>query len=164
MNNIELIDDYLTNRLTEKEKGAFEQQLASDPSLKADVELQKNIVEGIKGARAAELKSMLNNVPIGSPVSVSFSALKVAAGIVGAGLLIGSIYYHMQPEGQKEAPNLSTSIKDSVQGNDSVENSKKIIPLEEPKKEEDKTIVVTEPKKEKTAEPKKKKAEPASVN
>src|SRR6478609_10563736 len=160
MNNIELIDDYLTNRLTEKEKGAFEQQLASDPSLKADVELQKNIVEGIKGARAAELKSMLNNVPIASPVSVSFSALKIAAGIVGAGLLIGSIYYYMQPDTLKEGPSLSTSIQDSVQDNDSVESAKKLTPLEEPKKEDGKTNVVAEPKKEKATESKKEKSTP----
>ena len=164
MTNFELIDDYLTNRLTESQKVAFEQQVASDTSLKADVELQKNILEGIKSARATELKSMLNNVPIGSPVSVSFSALKIAAGIVGAGLLIGSIYYYMQPKGLNEGPNLSTSIQDSVQDNDSVESSKKIIPLEEPKKEDDKTIIVTEPKKEKAPEPKKENAKPSTVN
>lgn len=164
MTNFELIDDYLTNRLTESEKVVFEQQMASDPSLKADVELQKNILEGIKGARAAELKSMLNNVPIGSPVSVSFSALKIAAGIVGAGLLIGSIYYYMQPKGLKEGPNLSTSIQDSLQDNDSVESGKKIIPLEEPAKEDDNTTIVTEPEKEKVPVRKKEKAKPSAVN
>ena len=63
MTNFELIDEYLTNRLTESEKVAFEQQVASDPSLKADVELQINILEGIKSLRASELIAMLNNVP-----------------------------------------------------------------------------------------------------
>jgi hypothetical protein len=38
MSNFELIDDYLTNRLNEQEKEAFEKQLESDPALKADVD------------------------------------------------------------------------------------------------------------------------------
>ena len=70
MSNFELIDDYLTNRLTESERVAFEQQVASDPSLKADVELQKNILQGIKNARAAELKAMLNNILTSTTVPV----------------------------------------------------------------------------------------------
>lgn len=135
MTNFELIDDYLTNRLTQSERVTFEEQVASDPSLKADVELQKNIIEGVKQARAVELKAMLSNVPIGAPVSVYFTAMKIAAGIIGAGLLIGSLYYYYQPEGLTEVPNLSTSIQDSVQGNDSLENSEKVIPAEEPTKE-----------------------------
>ncbi|MCE7864485.1 MAG: hypothetical protein DYG99_13165 [Bacteroidetes bacterium CHB5] len=90
MSNFDLIDDYLTNRLSEAQKESFEQQLAADPSLKADVEFQRQIIESVKSARAAELKSMLNNIPI-SPVS-KFTSLKVAAGIVGGALLIGSVY------------------------------------------------------------------------
>ena len=165
MTNFELIDDYLTNRLTESEKVAFEQQVASDPSLKADVELQKNILEGIKSARVAELKTMLNNVPVGAPVSISFSALKIAAGIIGVGILIGSIYYYYQPKGLTEGPNLSTSIQDTVQGNDSVENSEKILPVEKPAEEKNNpSSVVAEPAKEKVSESKKKTKKSAPVN
>jgi len=164
MTNFELIDDYLTNRLTESEKVAFEQQVASDPSLKADVELQKNILEGIKSARVAELKSMLNNVPIGTPISSSFSALKIAAGIIGAGILIGSIYYYYQPKGLTVGPNLSTSIQDSVQGNDSVESTEKLIPVEEPANENNSQPVTTEPSNERATESKKEIKKPSAVN
>jgi hypothetical protein len=164
MTNFELIDDYLTNRLAESEKVAFEQQVASDPSLKADVELQKNILEGIKSVRAAELKAMLNNVPIGTSVSTSFSALKIAAGIIGAGILIGSIYYYYQPKGLTEGPNLSTSIQDSLQGNDSVESSEKLIPVEEPTNKNNNQPVVTESTKEKGTELKKERKKSAAVN
>ncbi|GIL21641.1 MAG: hypothetical protein BroJett042_01540 [Bacteroidota bacterium] len=96
MSNFDLIDDYLTNRLSEAQKESFEQQLAADPSLKADVEFQRQIIESVKRARAAELKSMLNNIPI-SPVS-KFTSLKVAAGIVGGALLIGSVYLFSSKE------------------------------------------------------------------
>ena len=163
MTNSELIDNYLTNRLTDIERVAFEQQVASDLSLKADLDLQKNIVASIKNARAAELKSMLNNVSIGAPVSSGFTSLKIAAGVIGAGLLIGSLYYYYQPKGLTEVPNLSTSIQDSVQGNDSAESSQKLIPVEEPIKEETQQVV-TEPKEEKAAEIKKNTSIPSEVN
>jgi hypothetical protein len=144
MSKFELVDDYLMNRLTESERVAFEQQITSDPSLKGDLELQKNILEGIRKARAAELKAMLNNVPVGSPLSSNFTIMKIAAGIIGAGILITSLYYYYQAE-PNEIPNLSTSIQDSVQGNDSVEQSKNLIPIEEPTKEDSQPIVA-EPK------------------
>lgn len=161
MNNSELIDNYLTNRLTDIERVAFEQQVASDPPLKADIELQKNIVEGIKHARATELKSMLDNVSI-APVSSGFASLKIAAGIIGAGILIGSLYYYYQPKNLTEVPNLSTSIQDSLQGNDSAESSKKLVPVEEPNKET-KQQVADEPVKEKAVEIKKKTNIPSVV-
>ena len=66
MSNTELIDDYLTNKLSDTQREVFEQQLASDPTLKADVEFQRQIIDGLQKARAAELKSMLRNIPISS--------------------------------------------------------------------------------------------------
>jgi hypothetical protein len=96
MNNFELIDDYLTNKLSDSQRQSFEQQVSADPSLKADVEFQRQVIESVKNARAAELKSMLNNVPI-SPAR-EFTTLKVAAGIVGGALLIASIYVFNKKE------------------------------------------------------------------
>jgi hypothetical protein len=155
MTNFELIDSYLTNRLTASEKVEFDQQMASNTSFKADVELQKTIIEGIKSTRAAELKAMLKKIPIGTPVSISFSPMKIAAGIIGAGMLIGSIYYYVQPKGLGEGPNLSTSIQDSVQGNDSAENTQKFLPEEEPTLENNNAPVVSEHSKEKATVTKK---------
>lgn len=77
MSNSELIDDYLTNRLSEQDRKSFEQQMDSNPALKADVELQKEIINGLKAARAAELKAMLNKVPISSP-GINLSPLRIA--------------------------------------------------------------------------------------
>src|SRR5258706_16033058 len=87
MSNFELIDDYLTNRLGEQERVSFEQRLGSDPALKADVDLQKHIVAGVKKTRAAELKAMLNNVPVGGGFSSGPMAGKIAAGVIAVGIV-----------------------------------------------------------------------------
>jgi hypothetical protein len=126
MNNFELIDDYLTNRLGDAEKVAFEKQLASDPSLKADVTLQKQILEGVKKARAVELKAMLQKVPVGGSASFNFLMLRMAAGVVGAGLLIAALSFYFK--NGKEVPNMSSSIEDSINKTD----PKDFEPLEEP--------------------------------
>lgn len=106
MNKFELIDDYLANRLPEAERKDFEQSLDGDPSLRNEVEIQKSIVEGVRKARALELKAMLNQVPVGGN---GWSAGKAAAVVVGAGLVAASLYYYMQPDAvvdsvQEEAP------------------------------------------------------------
>ncbi|MEK6783437.1 MAG: hypothetical protein AABY93_17170 [Bacteroidota bacterium] len=129
MSKFELIEKYLTNQLTESERMAFEEQITSDPSLKADLELQKNIIQGIKKARAVELKAMLNNVPVAVPTSFAVTGMKMAAGVIGAGILITSLYYYYRPESLKEVPNLSTSFQDSLQGADSIKGLEKRIPI-----------------------------------
>lgn len=85
MTNFELIDDYLTGKLSETDKAAFEQQLAADPTLKAEVDLQRQIVEGVRQARVAELKAMLNQVPVGGSASFTNWVAGIAAvAVVGA--------------------------------------------------------------------------------
>ncbi len=114
MTNFELIDNYLTNRLNAQEREAFEQQMKSDPALKADVEFQTSIVEGLKKARVAELKGMLNKVPVTNTPAVQFSALKIAAGLVGTAVLVSAIYLYFQSNNQPELPNPSSPIEDSI--------------------------------------------------
>lgn len=64
--DFELLDDYLTNRLSEQDRSAFEQKLQADPDLQHEYALQKRLIKGIHDARVAELKGMLNQVPIPS--------------------------------------------------------------------------------------------------
>jgi hypothetical protein len=111
MNNFELIDDYLTNRLEESERVAFEKQLDSDLSLRADLEFQKSILEGVKKTRAAELKAMLQKVPVGAIASFDFPMLRMAAAIVGAGLLLTALTFYFR---NGETPKMATSIEDSI--------------------------------------------------
>ena len=97
MSNFDLIDDYVTNRLGSVEREEFERQLASDPALKTEVELQQRIIRGIQQARAGELKAMLNKVPVGGSVSFDFPVLRMAAGLVGAGVVAATLYYSFKP-------------------------------------------------------------------
>ena len=109
MSNFELIDDFLTNRLGDQEKTSFEQQMNSDPALKADVELQKQILRSVKKARAAELKAMLNNIPISGGYTTGISAAKLAA-VVGTAALVGTaLYFYLKPEELEKKPEVSVT-------------------------------------------------------
>jgi hypothetical protein len=97
MNNFENIDDYLANRLKGNEKAEFEAQLGQDPALKSEVELQKQIVEGIRQARAAELKAMLSKVSVaGGGAQTEFSVLRIAAGVAIAGVITAATIYYLR--------------------------------------------------------------------
>jgi len=150
MSNFELIDDYLTNRLNEQEKEAFEKQLGSDPALKADVDLQQQILKGVKNARAAELKSMLNKVPVNTGYTIEFSVAKLAAGLIGAGLIGAAIYFSLKPG---EVPDLSDAAADLSKKSSQIQNKKEepAPAITEPEKKE---IVPVKPE-EKTAPVKK---------
>lgn len=107
-----MIDDYLSNRLSEADRKTFEQQLQSDPALKADVEFQSQIIEGLKQARIAELKAMLNKVPVGGS-SIQLTPLRIAAGLVGAAVLITAAYFYYR-NNEQPLPKISTSLEDSI--------------------------------------------------
>jgi len=145
MNNFDLIDDYLTSRLAEQDRISFEKQVESDPSLKADLAMQKAILESVKKARAAELKAMLQKVPLpgGSPASMGLPIMKMASGVVAAGLLIAALSYYFTDR-HKESPTTSSSLQDA---------SKKVDPSEfEPLEEPVAPIDPTENKEEKKAQ------------
>lgn len=94
----ELMDDYLSNRLNAEDKAAFENQLQADPQLAQELNIQKDLVEGIKQARAVELKSMLNNIPV-SPINGGSSVLmKVGTWAIVAGLVVTGIYFYSAKE------------------------------------------------------------------
>ena len=108
--DLELLDDYLANRLDEKGKSAFEQKLNTDPDLKTEFDLQQQFVEGIKKARVAELKAIMNNVPIpaghstGAAVAGKIVLWAVVIGMVGTG-----IYFYMDEDDVAEkATEIST--------------------------------------------------------
>lgn len=152
MTNFELIDNYLTNRLTDSERAAFEQQLKSDPALKTDVEFQTSIVDGLKKARVAELKEMLNKVPVNSTPVIQFSALKIAAGLVGTVVIVSAAYLYINQNSPDENPSLPTSIEDSIKQK---EETNEEVKVEESSKAENSTEVVTksEDKKETSVKP-----------
>jgi hypothetical protein len=100
----EMMDDYLSNRLSAEENAAFEKQVQADPQLAQELTVQKNLVEGLRQARAAELKSMLNNIPV-SPIQGGSNVLiKAGTWVVVAGLIATGIYFYSTREQEKSQP------------------------------------------------------------
>jgi len=113
MSNIELIDDYLTNRLNEQDRKSFEKQVNSDPALKADLELQQEIIHGLKTARIAELKAMLNKVPVSTP-TIYLSPLRIAAGLTGVAVLATAVYFYFENNISFNPKQITSSMVDSI--------------------------------------------------
>lgn len=156
MSNFENIDEYLTNRLSEQDRKSFEQQLGTDSALKAEVEFQTQVIEGLKKARAAELKAMLSKVPIESGSVTDFPTLKVAAGLIGTAIIVSAGYLYYSNNNKAELPVITTPIEDSViqfeeaQPNDT-EDNKDIIEL--PKEPETTTQQQVQPLKTQKSRP-----------
>lgn len=112
MKNFELIDDYLANRMDAGQRTSFEKQLDADPALKAEMEMQGQIVEGIRSARALELKMMLKSVPIeaGTLTLSSRSVFRIAAGVAGIGVLIAATFYYIRTGHSNPADTLSANV------------------------------------------------------
>ncbi len=162
MSNFELIDDYLTNRLGEQEKAAFEQQMLSDPAMLADLEFQKHVLEGVKKARAAELKSMLNNVPVGGGFSSGITAGKIAAGVVAAGIVATSLYLYLRPtESQNAEP--STLSKNLIEPKTSTAKPTEVIPLAPPQPATEQPLAVNPHKAKAKSLKKKESSKPGSA-
>ncbi|MFN8843286.1 MAG: hypothetical protein ACK5WV_06785 [Chryseotalea sp.] len=120
--DIELIDHYLANKLSEVDKASFEKRLQNDAELSREFRLQKDIVNAIQKVRIAELKSVLNKVPI-TPAhsSQSTTIIKVSIGITTAIILTSLTYFLVfnpksvtQPQAQKPSEKNSLEV-DSTQ-------------------------------------------------
>lgn len=113
MENFERIDDYLTGKLNPAERADFEQRLAQDAALKSEMAQQHVIIEGVKAARKAELKAMLNNVPVPAVTGSSSYALKWAAGVVATGAVLTTLYFTVGRGNQ--TPEVIATPTESVQ-------------------------------------------------
>jgi hypothetical protein len=108
--DLELLDDYLANRLTGGEKEAFEQRIESDPTLKSEYQLQQKLVEGIRNARVAELKTMLNNTPVPSLPTGQGMLTKIAAWTVVSGIIATGIYFLLDKDQKEVVKNENKAI------------------------------------------------------
>lgn len=104
MMNFEKVEDYLANRLSAEDKQAFEQELTGDPALKDEVAFQEQVIKSVKNARMAELKHMLNQVPVASS---GWSSGQVAATAISVGVIATSLYFFYF---QKDQPTLSPEL------------------------------------------------------
>ncbi|HET9054824.1 MAG TPA: hypothetical protein VFM90_11655, partial [Cyclobacteriaceae bacterium] len=86
-----------------EDKAAFEQQVQADPRLAQELDLQQNVVGGIRQARAAELKQMLNNVPLSTIPGGNSVLVKVGMWAVITGLVVTGIYFYSSEEDKTPA-------------------------------------------------------------
>ena len=120
--DLELLDDYLSNRLSSQDKTAFEQQLEADPDLKKELEFQQGLVEGIKQARVAELKGMLQGIPVSTiPTGQTPLIAKIGSLIVIGGIVATGLYFYIGNNGS-EGEQIETVAP--VVEEESVEDSK----------------------------------------
>jgi hypothetical protein len=103
--DLELLDDYLSNRLGDTDKQAFEQKLNADPDLKQELEFQQNLVEGVRHKRVTELKAMLNNIPVTTlPGSQSVMLTKVVVSLLFMGVAGAGLYFYLGDESAVDSP------------------------------------------------------------
>jgi hypothetical protein len=126
--DMELLDDYLRNKLSAQDKSAFEEMLRNDAGLQKEMRVQQQVVNSLRSARVAELKQMLNNVPItalpaestGTSVAAKIAALLVVAGLVGGGLYI---YYNSENESAQTIGTDSMALTPSTTPTDNATSS-----------------------------------------
>jgi hypothetical protein len=93
-NYFRLIEAYFEGDITPAEKAMLEAKVNSDPLVKAEFDLQQNIVNGISNARKMELKSRLSAIELPTQTGVlSGSGAKWLAGTVAGVTLFGSLLY-----------------------------------------------------------------------
>lgn len=103
-----MIDDYLTGRLNQRETADFEKQMQADQELRAEVDFQREVIEGIRTYRKTELKSKLAAIP--APETVGFlgnSAGKIIAGVAASVAVVGGLYWYAQDVDSSIAPAVS---------------------------------------------------------
>ena len=107
--DFELLDDYLTNHMSDEDRSAFEQKIKADPDLQHEYALQKRLIQGIKDSRVAELKSMLNNVPVPANGTGSAVATKALLGVVATIIIAATAYWFLrEDENNKSTPQVTT--------------------------------------------------------
>ena len=106
--DLELLDQYVGNRLAAQDRAAFEQKVASDASLKAELQMQQRIVEKIREARIKELKTMFNNVPVSALETGTSPIVKAALWIAAAGAVGIGAYFLVD---KNENPAAETAVQ-----------------------------------------------------
>lgn len=137
--NLELLDDYLTNRMSEEDRSAFEQKIKADPDLQHEFALQKRLIQGIKDARVAELKSMLNNVAVPAAGTGNTLAGKVIFGTVVSLIIAAAALWYFREEEETAIPEQKANTEQPAPSQKPAEE-----PAEPESKEKEQQSVATE--------------------
>ncbi len=104
--DLELMDNYLANRMDAGEREAFEKRLKTDTALSEEFKLQQSLVQGVRQARIGELKSMLNSIPVTSlPPTQTALLTKIGGWILATGVVATITYFYIN---RKESEPVNT--------------------------------------------------------
>lgn len=113
--DLELLDQYVSNRLAPQDKTAFEKKLESDTPLKNEFTIQKKVVEKLREARVKELKTMFNNVPASAlETGGSSVASQVVLWVAVVGALGGGLYLYLNNQDTVEPETKSIAKQEEV--------------------------------------------------
>lgn len=102
----EKIEHYHSGNMSAGDKTSFENEIASNPELKAESDFQSDIINGIKEYRKTQLKTRLDAIDV-SPGWIEFarqSALVKSFGGVAVASLIGSaVYFYAEAKVEEPA-------------------------------------------------------------
>ena len=107
----EAIAQYLTQRMTDVERNAFEQKISESPQLAQKIKFEKLIAEGIKNYKKGILKSRLNQLELGSSIGETTSiTTKIALSTMTVLVLGGLSYFLLTPDETLVIENQETII------------------------------------------------------
>jgi hypothetical protein len=127
------IDDYLRNKLSEADKSAFETELKGNEELAQEVQFQQSVVDGLRSARKAELKAMLDKVPVGGNGTSGFFHWKYAATLAVIVVALLSVWYFTadnapEPVEEKWVENANPTQNQDLQADNSEEEVENALP------------------------------------
>ncbi len=100
----QLMDDFISGKMSAKEASDFQSALTKDPALKGDLEFQQDVIDSIKEHRKIELKTKLSQIPVNTGMTLT-QKIGIAAMTIIASSLIGvGIYSQVQEDPQAQAP------------------------------------------------------------
>lgn len=103
---LELLDNYLGNRMGGQEKSTFERALESDPALKKEFEFQQQLINGIRRKRALELKKSLSEIAVPAGAGSTWATKASLAVIAGAVAL--SVYFGLRKSEPENTPAINS--------------------------------------------------------
>ena len=95
----EAIAQYLTRRMSEVERSAFEKKINESPQLAQKIKFEKQIAQGIKNYKKGILKSRLNQLELGPSIveTTSITTKTILAGITVI-VIVGLSYFMLTPD------------------------------------------------------------------
>lgn len=149
----ELVSRYLEGEMSDIEKLDFENQLVNNQEVREEFQLQKDVLEGIRDFRKAELKARLDKISIPSSNVTQYLALKIAALVTITTMIGFGAYFAFVDNDQQQTtevsisdnskPNLEESVPEVPKA---IENTQELTPDSEAENKKQEEEVKAEPK------------------